>query len=217
MSSKPFSQLGSIIRHHWVITTIIILGLLFLGYRWLMLPQVNSHPIKKVVMRGQFPFEKGWELRIGRSFYARNSLCNRTAKVFFFIPQAEVTREFGLPFTVPKWLGGNRYEVEYYQDHFLSGFCDWTEGFVSYYILQSGQIKQGGALLGFPNLYNKINYNCFMQTLPVNTSAKYESGLVCLDGSVNKSSNRAVYGSNSSLDPSLPYGEVNFFWKEQAP
>ena len=209
MSSKPVGHINSIVRRHWVVTLILLFGLVFVCFNWLMTPTVNPNPIKKVVIRGQFPFERGWDLRISQSFYARNSLCNRTARVFFFIPQAEVSREKALPFIVPKRLEGSHYEVEYYQDYFLPGFCDWTERFVFYSILQNGQIKTGGAaLLGFPNLYNRINYSCFIYTVPVNTPAKYESGLVCSAG-INR--------RNSSFDPSLPYGEVNFFWKEQAP
>lgn len=208
MSSKLVGHINSIGRRRWVVTLILLFGLVFVGFHWLMTPTVNPNPIRKVVMRGEFPFERGWELRIARSFYARNSLCNRTARVFFFIPQAEVSREKAPLFIVPKQLESSRYEVEYYQDYFLPGFCDWTERFVSYSILQNGQIKTGQALLGFPNLHNKINNSCFMQTVPVNTPAKYESGLVCRAG-INR--------RNSSFDPSLPYGEVNFFWKEQAP
>jgi len=129
-----------------------------------------------------------------------------------------VSREARAPSIATKRVGENRYQVEYYQDYLTPGFCDWTERFAYYRIYVNDKEINGAALLGFPSLYNKITYNCFMRTLPVNTVDKYESGLVCLDGAVHKSDNgRALYKSNSSFDPSLPYGEVNFFWKEKRP
>ena len=192
-------------RYKVVVTVFAVIVSAFCGYRWLMTPTINPNPTMRVVMRGRFPFDKGWELRIARSFHTQNSLCKRTARVFFFIPQAEVSREKSLPFIVPTRLDGSRYEVEYYEDYFLPGFCDWTPGFASYYILQREEILNGAALLGFPHRLNKMNFSCFMWTVPVRTPNKIESRLVCSEGLDQK---------NSSFDPSSPYGEVNFTWTE---
>lgn len=98
---------------HWVMVTIAGLGVLLLGHRWLMAPCVNPNPVKKVVMRGEFPFDRGWELRIQQSFYTRNPLCKRMARVFFIIPQAEASGEVWAPSIVPPRLTGNRYEASY--------------------------------------------------------------------------------------------------------
>lgn len=195
-------------RRYWALVAMTIAGVLLLGHHWLMTPRVNPNPTKKVIVRGEFPFDRGWELRFAQSFYTRNPLCKQMARVFFFIPQAEVSREAWAPPIVPTHLSDSRYEALYYEDYILPGFCDWTERFVYYRIYSGGERISGAALLGFPDSYKEINYECFTHTLPVNTDAKYESGLVC----------RERFGRRSgSFDPSLPHGEVNFSWKEKRP
>lgn len=179
------------------LTTIAVIGLLIYGYNALMNPTVNPHPIKKVVVRGKFPYDKGWELRIQQSFYAKNPSCNQTARIFFFIPQAEVSRERFLPPAAVKRLDASSYETEYFEDYFLPGFCEWVPYFTSYRIFSGEKLIQGGAMLGFPNLYNRIDYGCSSIKMP----------------RTNELATACYEGNNRSFDPSRKDGEINFFWK----
>lgn len=189
-------------RHKIISSSVIAIALVLVGNSWLMTPAINLSPTKKVVMRGKFPFHKGWELRIARSFYARNELCSMTARVFFFIPQAKVSREFALPFMLPKRLDGSQYAVEYYEDYFVPGFCDWTPGFVSYYIVEGERVIDGAAILDGGHRYNKIDYTCAASSLPTRIPGKNQTVTVCSEG------------KNRSFDSSRTYTEINFLWKE---
>ena len=186
-------------RRYRIALAILVFAIsLFYGYFWLLSPSVNPNPHKKVVLRGAFPFNRGWDLRIQQSYFAQNPTCNQVARVFFLIPQADVSRERMLPLISVSQLPGFRYEVEYFEDHFLPGFCNWQANFTYYRIYANSNIVQGGAMLGLPNMYNRIDYDCRDIQMPKTR----ELVMTCHEG------------NNRSLDPSRKDNEVNFFWKE---
>lgn len=190
-----FGRAKLLLRSHMVVVAICLLGAMFYGFSWLMIPQVNPNPTKKIVVSGTFPYEMGWELRIDREFYSKNPICKQTALIFLVIPVAEVSREKVLPVNVSR-LEGMQYETSYYEDHFLPGLCDWTAGFAYYRIYSNEKLLHGGAILGFPNRFNKIDYGCSNITMP----RTGETGVACYEG------------NNRSFDPSLSSGKVNFRW-----
>lgn len=181
-----------------VLAVLVLVPSSLYGYLWLMSPRINPDPQKRITQRGVFPFDRGWDLRVQQSFFAQNPTCSQIARVFFLIPQAEVSREQILPSIAVTRLAGSLYEVEYFEDHFLPGFCDWTPNFTYYRIYAKGVIVQGGAMLGFPHKYNRINYDCGGMRMP----------------KTNELVTTCYEGNNRRFESSRKDAEVNFFWKE---
>jgi hypothetical protein len=112
----------------WVLLAAIVCVLY--GYSWLMTPSTNPNPREKILIRGVFPFDQGLELKFQEGYHTRNPICEYTARVFFFFPQAKVSREIGLPLISVRRIADTKYETEIFRDRLSPGFCDWTLRFV---------------------------------------------------------------------------------------
>jgi hypothetical protein len=189
-------------RWHFWLTALAMLATLYGGWRWMVTPHVNPHPQMKVVVRGVFPYERGWELRIRRDFSTRNRLCEITARAFLIFPMANVARETSIEIPVVREGDDNRYTFTYYEDHFVPGLCEWAGRFTSFGIFQDGKNLQGGAILGLNRQYNQITYECHFIDTEVRSiqGIQVQRGVVC-SGNVDR-----------SFDPSRADNEVNFTW-----
>lgn len=190
-------------RWYFWLTALATLATLYGGWRWMVTPHVNPHPQKKVVVRGVFPYERGWELRIRRDFSTRNSLCDVTARVFLIFPMADVARETWIEIPVIR-EGDNRYTFTYYEDHFVPGLCEWAGRFTSFGIFQNGKNLQGGAILGLNRQYNQITYECHWsdRLVPGVSKSARERRLACSN----------ELGRTNRFDPELAHNDVNFIF-----
>jgi hypothetical protein len=96
-------------------------------------PKINPHPIQKVRIHGQFPFDKNVTLSHFAISYANNNPeCNIKHKAFGIFTAAETSRQAEINVSVAR-SEDNKYEAYYYQDYFLPGPCKWTfDRFVSH-------------------------------------------------------------------------------------
>ena len=174
------------------------------AWRWMVTPRVNGQPQKKVVVRGVFPYDRGWDLQIQTSFYTRNPECKRTARAFGIIPMAEVAREAWADIPVTR-EGGNHYSFVYYEDYFAPGHCDWRLRYVYSHLFQDGKWEQGSsALMGLNRQNNQLSYDChYKDSLnPGMGRDAREINLVCSN-----------YGQpNNGFDPRIADNEVNFIF-----
>lgn len=195
-------QLGR--KAYWL-GPLVIVALIILGHRWVMAPIVNTNPTKKVVVRGVFPYDRAWDLRIKTSFYTENPTCKVTARAFFLFPMADVSREVWVDIPLIR-EGGNRYSFTYYEDHVQTGFCNWKQRFVYSQLFQDGKWQSGAsAILGLNGRYNKINYDCHYIDLMTPGLGK---------GTREK---RVVCGEHKEMpsrhDLQIVDNEVNFIWR----
>jgi hypothetical protein len=194
----PTKFLNAVYRYKvlWLILGAVVCSLY--GYSWLMSPRINPYPVKKLTIRGVFPFDQDLELRYAQSFYTRNPMCKYTARVFFIVPQAKVSREIRLPMIPVRRTDKNSYEVELFRDTLSPGFCEWTPDFIDFLIFSKGQVVTTAALLGFPKVVNSLEFNCAYPR----KYAVAKTILVCLqDG-------RGARG------PKSDEATVNYLWKE---
>lgn len=181
-SNAVDSALGAPTPRHWIwrhkliVAVGIVLSLGF-GHYLVMRSVDNPNPQKKVVVRGSFPYDRGWDLRIDISYYTKNPTCKQTANAFFIFPQAEVARGAWRSAEVTR-EGDNQYRFEFYEDALSPGFCEWALRFVNYRIYSDGKEIQGGAMLGFPSNFNTIRYTCSGVKMPRTNETK----VACFEG-----------------------------------
>lgn len=192
---KPASR-HWILRHKLLVAIGVFVSLGFAHYL-LTRPTDNPQPQKKIVVRGSFPYDRRWDLRIETSYYSKNPTCRQTARAFFIFPQAEVSREAWRTIPVIQ-EGGDRYRFEFYEDALYPGFCEWTLRFVNYRIDSERKEIQGGAMLGFPSTFNTIRYSCSGVKMPRTNEIK----VACYEGN--------DHWQDASRQDSL----VNFIWEE---
>jgi len=202
MTSYGINRIGLLILRHKLITAVSVLGLLIYGYSWLVSPHVNSVPRQKVVIRGQFPFNKGLNLSLQASFYSRNPSCKQTAQVFLVVPAASgIDASIDLDVPVIR-ENGEGYLAEINIDHFQPGFCDWQFGGMAYQF-SGGKLSRPGLLhaLGpFPLENRSITFSCEYHTISKPNLLTVSCGLPRrLLNDIDKTNNTA---------------ELNFAWKE---
>lgn len=190
-------------RRHKVVTILGFLALYLGGEYLLMSPFVNPFPTKKITVRGVFPYDRGWELRFRKEYFTKNPSCKQTARILFIFPQAEVNRHQNVPITVRR-DGGNQYSFEYYEDYFLSGFCEWSPGFLFYGIRVNQRAGNDVAMLGFPERLKGIDYACRAKARMDYISKNLVIWADCFE--------EKKYG----LDPSRPHNEANFTWRGES-
>ncbi|HRP74047.1 MAG TPA: hypothetical protein PK725_01045 [Rhodocyclaceae bacterium] len=189
-------------RWHFWLTALATLATLYGGWRWMVTPHVNPHPQKKVVVRGVFPYERGWELKALMNFYTHNPYCQTTARVFLIFPMAQVSRAQRVDIAVTR-EGANRYSLIYYQDHFLPGWCEWRFGGSSPVILVDGQSVGGGGFGDDRRNYHQVNYECHY--IEYDLPRVKEKHIVCGDDSEQPHQH----------DPERTDKESNFVWKNK--
>lgn len=201
-SSNNESAVPTLTPRHWLLRhkLVVAIGILVslgFGHYWLTLPSDNPLPQKKIVVRGSFPYDRGWDLRMAASYYSKNPTCRQTARAFFFFPQAEVSREGWRTIPVIR-EGGDRYRFEFHEDSISPGFCDWTFRFVNFSIIHNGKEIDGSAILGFPRPFNTFRFSCSMSTI-----RRDVGGVTCYEG------------DNRWNDPSHQYVLIDFLWEEK--
>jgi hypothetical protein len=177
-------------------STMLAIGVLGFGYDQVIKPSIKPDPVEKIFVSGTFPFDRGWTLLIEKRFYTDNPTCKHLARVFFFVPVAEVSRELAVPIEVTRHKR-NEYSFQYHDDYLAPGFCEWKSGFVAYQISHDGQVLQRGAMIGFPIETNRIDYVCRPSRRPVTK----EVVTVCLD--------KGAYDKGLASRT----GQVNFLWE----
>ena len=212
-------------RWYFWVGVIVILGVIYSAvWNWLVTPRVNPNPQKKIVVRGVFPYDKGFYLRVREDFYSSHPRCKIAARAFLIFKQAMVSREKFVPVQVSK-EGGNRYSFTYYEDYFEPGFCEWSYGGVSAAVivgetveafigpnrksrLITGQAATGmGVPFGLHHKFNVINYDChfyeheFMRI----QGLVVERGFSCFDH----------LGKNNRRDQAVLDNELNFNFKKE--
>lgn len=194
-----------LLRMRRLLLLFVLLALSLIGCRWAISPHWKPNPTKKVVVRGVFPYDRGWDLRVHTSFYTNNPTCKVTARAFFIFPIADVSRETRLEIPVTREDGG-RYSFTYYEDYFQPGFCDWEQGFVTVQQFQDGHWQPGSsAILGLNHQFNLINYECHYINLLAPGLGKdaREKSVVCGENKERPSQRSPLVADN----------EVNFTWK----
>ena len=205
MSSKPVDHINSIVRRYWVVTLILVLGLVYFGYQWLISPHINSDPKRKILIRGQFPFSQGLDLKLDINFRSRNPACKHTGRAFLIFPTAEVDRRSRQIISV-KREDGDHYSAEVTLDYFLPGFCDWQHDGMGYGF-SGGKIGPSSMMDGmgpFPDRKKTLTYVCGYQVVSNSrtvgpTSTTY---VTCDFPAMTKDT--ISTGSNA---------ELNFIWK----
>lgn len=203
VEAKPKSHLS----RNVLLGLVTLLAVLYGGYRWAVTPHVNPNPTKKVVVHGQFPYDRGWDLQIKTSFYTKNPRCDVTARAFLIFRMADVSREAWVEIPVAR-EGGNSYSFTYYEDYFQPGFCEWDQRFVYSHLFQDKEWQHGNsAILGLNRQYNQINYEChYLDKLtPGMGKNTREKSVVCGDD------NEKPHNFNLRRTDN----EVNFAWKSK--
>ena len=109
-------------------------------------PQINPNPQKQVKIHGVFPFDKEMTLRFEANYAGMNASCDEVDRVFGVIEAHRSGRGVSIPLNLIR-LENNQFEVFYYQDYFLSGYCDWSFESVSDHTYWSkGPLEEGGTM-----------------------------------------------------------------------
>ena len=182
----------------WLSALATLLLVFYAGTHWLIGPHLNPNPTKRVAFGGAFPYAQGWDLRLRQEFYTTGAICQMTARIFFLIPVAEVARERQVSVPV-KRIDNSRYEAEYFEDYYEPGLCGWESGFVYADAIRGKENMYGGALLGFPRKYNKIDYHC--SDVVSNLATGREVQKSCYEH------------DRRSFDAARAIGEINFHLK----
>jgi hypothetical protein len=202
--TPPVAKRSWAMRHKLIAFAAIFL-LAALVHYLVTRPTDNPQPQKKIMVRGSFPYQRGWDLRIEASYYSKNPTCKQTARAFLIFPQAEVSREAWRTIPVIR-EGDSRYRFEFFEDAVSPGFCEWSLRFVNYRIYSAGKEVQGGAILGFPGRFNVIRYGCSNITSTFyrspNRTPITETGVACYEG------------DNHWKDPSQSDAFIDFIWEE---
>jgi hypothetical protein len=144
----------------WIIGLVLLAAGTFAVQHWMFTPVINPNPQQKVVVRGSFPYDQGWDLKITTSFYSSNPDCKVAARAFFLFKAADVSREVFVDIPVTR-EGDNRYSFTYYEDYFAPGHCKWKQRFIGSEQLVKGRWWGGSNINGL-NIgeHNVINYEC---------------------------------------------------------
>ena len=190
-----------------VLVVVATLITLYGGYRWTVTPHINPNPTKKVVVRGQFPYDRGWDLQIKTSFYTKNPQCDVMARAFLLFPMAQVAREVWADIPVIR-ESGNRFSFTYYEDYFLSGYCLWEQRFVYSRKYLDGEWERGNtAIPGLNSQYNQINYECtYMDVLVPGLGRDAREKSVGCDDNL---------GRNHRFDSRIEGNELNFVFNSK--
>ena len=142
--------------------SLIAVGVLAAGLlaaqHWQVRPHVNPNPVKRVVVRGVFPYAQGWELRMWQHFYSNNPECKYTGRAFFIFPTAEVPRTADI--AVPlKRIDDQRYEAEYFEDYYMPGHCEWGGGALLAEVTTDGSPVARESLMG-SNKRKSMDLDC---------------------------------------------------------
>ena len=165
----------------------------------------NPAPTKKRIVHGEFPYDRGLELRIEASYYSKNPTCQLTAFVFLIVPQATVSREGWRTILLVR-DGGNRFRFEFFEDAVLPGFCEWDLKFVYYRIFKDGKRVQGEAILGFPGPFNVFRYRCENFSMPwtrADGTRVDEKRVVCNPGDSRR------------YEPKNTDHQIDFIWEQK--
>lgn len=151
--------LAWIFRHPFL--TIILVGVvLYQPYSWLMGPSLNSQPTQKIVIRGSFPFSKGFDLVLDASYTSKNPTCRQMARTLLIFPAAEVNRNIDVPVPVQR-EGEDRYRAEVVLDYVSPGFCEWKFSGMGYRVTGNKQSDTGVSGLGdIPHRANNAEMVC---------------------------------------------------------
>lgn len=84
-------------RHKLLVVIGVFVSLGFAHYL-LTRPTDNPQPQKKIVVRGSFPYDRGWDLRIEASYYSKNPTCKQTARAFFIFLRLKCLARRGEPY-----------------------------------------------------------------------------------------------------------------------
>jgi hypothetical protein len=186
----------------WLIVLAILALLTFAVQHWMFTPLINPNPQQKVVVRGTFPYDQGWDLKITTSFYSSNPECKVAARAFFLFKAADVSRKVFVDIPVTR-EGGNRYSFTYYEDYFTPGYCKWKQGFIGSEQLVKGRWWSGRSINGLnQGKYNVINYECSWMSmlLPGISETAREMMFNCFDH----------LGKNNRRDPLVKDNQLNF-------
>ncbi len=176
----------------------VLAGEVIAGHQWLIAPRRNQNPTQRVAFAGAFPYAQDWRLSLRQEFFTTSAICQVTARIFFFVPVAEVGRERQISIAV-KRIDDAHYEAEYFEDYYEPGLCGWKSGFVYADAARGKENMYGGALLGFPRRYNKIDFHCsdVVSNLPTGREVR----------------RRCYEHDRRSFDATRSIGEINFLLK----
>ncbi len=150
-----------------------------------MIPKINPYPIQKVRIHGKFPFDKNITLtKITATYINDNPKCD-TVYIGARIKKIEAID------IVIKKISNNGYEVNYYQDYFLPGACEWKfDVFLNNISSKSYNIRFGGysnhVFYRHPKDYksthyafsDKVTYECHIDKV-VRLNRKPEELMLC--------------------------------------
>jgi hypothetical protein len=153
-------------RFRVVLLGIAAIAVIYMSYRWVVDPKINEHPVQKISIHGDFPFDKGLNLYFTVDYRSFNPTCKQTARVFLIIPAADVNRKTTFPVPIRR-IGETRYEAEIYLDYISPGFCEWGYAGMGYDILKKDELPRGGqGLGGIPRSIKKSTYRCWESRVP---------------------------------------------------
>ena len=88
-------------------------------------PGVNSHPMQKIKVYGNFPFKDEIDFGLRATYIATNSICDSVSIDI----KRKAERKIDLN---PIWKEGNNFEIDVFHDYLSSGICGWELGAISY-------------------------------------------------------------------------------------
>lgn len=151
-----------------LLITGVVLLIIYVGLH----PWVNSNPVRHIKIHGRFPFDKGYKLSFSTSAHTTNGLARFVCGGFgFFNGAVGIDCQGGQRIIEPKIVGCCSYELDYFNDYYLSGILSWTTSPV-YYRVHYGDFNNIWGGVGLPNRAATIR--CSKEA--IESGAKY---LVC--------------------------------------
>jgi hypothetical protein len=161
-------------------------------------PSANPFRSDKLIISGEFPYDKGFEFVVDQSAHTTNPIVNFVCGGFGFFKDIK-----GFPCTggeqtlKPVRKGCCHYELTYYRDYYWPGFAGWSDsglGLITYSI--NPELTKGRLSSSFPNRASELVCMDSLEML------RRMGGLFCI-----KNQNSA---GPSIYDPTLHEVSVNF-------
>lgn len=119
------TSIFSWMKRHWLVSALIVNAVLWQAFWWhFKTPIRNPWPQDTYIVKGRFPFDKGYDLVFMQNVYGGASWHQRLCGGLSMRERA--TCSAGRVFFKPRRIDGEHYEVTLYRDYYFRGFPDWT-------------------------------------------------------------------------------------------
>jgi hypothetical protein len=113
------------LKRHWLAWSLIALVLAWQAFWWQFnTPIRNPWPQDTYIVKGRFPFDKGYDLVFMQNVYGGARWHQRLCGMLSLRDTA--TCSAGNVFFKPRRIDGEHYEVTLYRDYYFAGLPGWT-------------------------------------------------------------------------------------------